>query len=283
VKAGFYEGFPAQQYHADPCEQPSLSSSIAQVLLADSPYKAWYSHPRLNPDYREEHDAKFDLGTCAHAVLLEEDASRIVVVEADDWRTNAAKEQRDSARLAGKTALLRKHFSAVERMVSVARDFVVHSEVDELWRAGKSEVTAICQDKGVWLRARFDRFTPAGRFIGDYKSTVTAAPEVFSRLLVRMGYHIQEAFYRRVARILGVEAPRFAFLAQSVEPPHECSLHGCDPALQEIADAQVERAIGLWRECLTNKRWPSYGPRIHWAMPTTYMMQEHEMRLQEAA
>jgi hypothetical protein len=69
------------------------------------------------------------------------------------------------------------------------------------------------------------------------------------------------------------------FLAQSCEPPYECSLHGCDPALQEIADAEVERAIELWRECMTTKNWPSHGGRIHWALPPNYMMKEYEERL----
>ena len=98
-----------------------------------------------------------------------------------------------------------------------------------------------------------------------------------------MAYFIQESFYRRIARDNGITGPRFVFLAQSVEPPHECSLHGCDPALQEIADAQVERAIRLWRQCVKANDWPSYGGRIHWAMPTSYMIAEHEQRLQEAA
>ena len=98
-----------------------------------------------------------------------------------------------------------------------------------------------------------------------------------------MGYHIQDAFYRRAARALGAVEPAFIFLAQSVEPPHECSLHGCDPALREIADGEVERAIGLWRECIQKKDWPSYGGRIHWTIPTTWQMKDYEMRQMEAA
>ena len=278
-----YHRMTAEQYHADPAPQPSLSSSIAQILLRESPYKAWYSHPKLNPGYQERHEDKFDMGTAAHAMLLENDASRIVTVEADDWRTKAAKEARDAARAAGKTALLARHHAAVGKMVEVAKAFIAKSEVAELWAGGESEVTALCQDNGVWLRARFDRFNAGARFIGDYKSTVDASPEPFSRLLIRMGYHFQDAFYRRVARILGVQEPRFVFLAQSVEPPHECSLHGCDPALQEIADLEVQTAIDQWRQCLTSKKWPSHGGRIHWAIPTNWQMTIHEQRLQEAA
>jgi hypothetical protein len=282
---------PAEQYHADCAPSPSLSASVTKILLRESPYKAWFSHPKLNPDYREEREDKFDLGTCAHAVLLEDDASRIAVIDPIDfpaektgnipegWTNKAIRAARDNARAVGKTPLLKADYQGVERMVTIAKAFIAKSEIAELWQDGESEVTAICQDKGVWLRARFDRFSQAHRFIGDYKSTVDASPDAFSRLLVRMGYHLQDAFYRRVARILGIQEPDFVFLAQSVEPPHECSLHACDPALQEIADAEVERAIFLWQDCIKTSRWPSYGPRIHYAVPTSYMMTEHEIRM----
>lgn len=284
MSPGFHR-MPADEYHADPAPRPSLSSSVAQILLNESPRKAWHSHPRLNPNYREGHESKFDLGTAAHAVLLENDASNIVIVEADDWRTKAAKEQRDVARAAGKTPLLERHYDAVRAMVDAALAFIEDSEIAEAWHGGESEVTGIAlEPSGTWLRCRFDRLSAQHNFNFDYKSTeASPAPEPFSRLLVRMGYHRQEAFYRRVARSLGLPELRFVFLAQSVEPPHECSLHACDPALQEIADAEVERAIDLWRQCLKANKWPSYGGQIHYAIPTNYQIQDHEQRLLEAA
>lgn len=280
---GFHLKVPARKYHQDPCVVPSLSNSTAQILLSESPRKAWFRHPRLNPAFAEREDSKFDLGTCAHAVLLEKDHANIVVVQADDWRTKVAKEQRDTARASGKTALLERHYSDVMAMVNAADAFIINSEIAEFWKDADSEVTGVCNEGSVWMRCRFDRISTNRRFIMDYKSTEDSSPEPFSRLLVRMGYHIQDAFYRRVARNLGIVGPRFAFLAQSVNAPHECSLHACGPALQEIADAEVERAIRLWRDCVTKKEWPSYGGRIHWASPSTWQLQEHEMRKQEAA
>jgi hypothetical protein len=280
----------AEKYHADPCVVPSLSSSIAKVLLRESPRKAWFKHSRLNPDYREEYDGKFDLGTTAHAVLLENDSSKVAVIDPaqhpskngsipDGWTNNAIRQARDSARAAGKTPILQRHFADVTAMVMEAEAFILKSEIAEYWRDAQSEMTGIALEEGVWLRCRFDKITRSRRFIFDYKSTTDAAPEPFSRLLIRMGYHIQEAFYRRVVRNLGNTGPRFVFIAQSCEPPYECSLHGCHTTLQEIADAQVERAIQLWRECLAKKQWPSHGGRIHWTTPPTYMLQEHELRM----
>jgi hypothetical protein len=274
-----YHVMLAEKYHADPCVVPSLNNTVAQILLDCSPRKAWFSHPRLNPAFKEINDDKFDLGKVAHSFFLEGDTSRVVVVEANDWRTNKAKEEREAARAAGKTALLARHHADVLAMVEAAQKFVAESEIAEYWHDAESELTAICNEGNVWLRSRLDRVTKNRRLIIDYKSTTDAAPEAFSRQIVRMGYHIQEAFYRRVVRNLGNTGPRFVFIAQSCEPPYECSLHGCHTTLQEIADAQVERAIQLWRECLAKKQWPSHGGRIHWTTPPTYMLQEHELRM----
>lgn len=274
---------PAEEYHADPAPQPSLSSSVAQILLRGSPLTAWYHHQRLNPDYREEQDGKFDIGRCAHSVLLEQDDSRIVTVDADDWRTKAARQAREQARAEGKTPLLARHHGDVMNMVEVAREFLKNCEITEYWNEADSELTAIWQEGSVYLRARFDRLAKNHRCIMDYKSTTDASPEGFSRQITRMGYHLQEAFYRRAIRAFGDRDPAFVFLAQSVEPPYECTLHGCDPALRQVADAEIDRAVQLWRVCFTTNTWPSYGGRIHWTMPTNYMIQEHEMRLMEAA
>lgn len=287
---------PAAQYHQDPAPQPSLSCSFAKTLLRESCRKAWFSHPRLNKDYREENDGKFDLGTAAHAVLLEQDASKIVVIDPEQypsktggipagWTNNAIRAARDNAYGAGKTPLLKSHYADVKAMVDVAQEFIRSTALRNFWNAedAKSEWTCIWQEGGVWLRARLDRLSIEKRFIGDYKSTTDVSPEVFSRQITRMGYHIQDAFYRRAAKALGVSSPRFVFLAQACEAPYECTWHDCHPALQEIADAEVERAIAIWRRCITKGVWPSYSGEVHSAMPTTYMMQEHEMRLQEAA
>lgn len=273
---------PMEKYLADPCVVPSLNCSVAKVLLRESARKAWYVHPRLNAAHREREETKFDIGTAAHAMLLE-GANIIEVCEFDDWRKNEAKAKRDAARVAGKIPLLKRHRDDVVAMVAAAEAFIQHSEIAAYWPDADSELVGIALEDGVWLRCRFDRIAKNRRFLVGYKTTEDVSPEVFSRQITRMGYDIEDAFYRRIARDLGTTGPRHVFLAQSCEPPYECSLHGCDPSLQEIADAEVERAIHLWRICSTTKAWPSYGGRIHYALPTNWQIQNHEMQLLEKA
>lgn len=277
-----YHVMTADEYHADPCVEPSLSNSIAQILLRESPRKAAFSHPRLNPAYKPEEEGKFDIGTAVHAMLLE-GVDKMFVCNFDDWRKKEAREQRDEARAMGQLPILAHQADGIHAMRTAALAFIAESEIAEYWSQAESEITAIWQEDETWLRCRFDRITKNHRCAIDYKSTTDASPEAFSRQLVRMGYHWQDAFYRRAVRALDGKDPAFVFLAQSIEPPYECSLHGCDPALREIADADIERAIEQWRYCIDAKYWPSYDGRIHWTIPTTWQMKEHETRLMEAA
>ena len=100
---GVYE-IPADAYHADPTIEPSLSASVANVILSHSPLHAWAKHPRLNPDFEPEEKPQFDLGSAAHNMVLRQNFWReeIAVVEAQDWKTKAAKEARETARAAGR-------------------------------------------------------------------------------------------------------------------------------------------------------------------------------------
>lgn len=270
---------PAEAYHADPCDEPSLSSGIAKILLTRSPRAAWRCHPRLNPKWRPDREDRFDLGTSAHELLLEGTTEGIVVVNADDWRTKAAREQRDEAHAAGKTALLARQYDEVAAMMTAAVEFLEKSEIARDWNESAPEQTIIWREDDVWIRARLDKLTPDRAVIFDYKTTENAAPTSFARHIVGMNYHVQEALYRRAVRALGFDDPKFLFLAQETEPPYDCALFGCDPHLQKIGDDSVEQAIAMWRECMRSKEWRGYGGRVHWVNPPIWLQMDAEERL----
>ena len=94
----------AEEYHQDPCPAPSLSASIANILLTQSPQHAWCAHPKLNPHYQREERETLDLGTAAHAYLLQ-GSTDFEVIAAPDWRTTAAKKAREAARATGKVPI----------------------------------------------------------------------------------------------------------------------------------------------------------------------------------
>jgi hypothetical protein len=95
MKPGIYTDMTAADYHADPCPNPSLTQSVAKVLLQRSPLHAWHAHPRLNPDYQHDDATKFDIGNIAHKMLLGR-GKEIVVLEAST--TGAPRPPRKRAR-----------------------------------------------------------------------------------------------------------------------------------------------------------------------------------------
>lgn len=272
---------PSAQYHAD-ADGPSLSSSIAKALLRQSPYHAWLRHTKLNASAVADESARFDLGSAAHALLLEGNQAKICIVEADDWRTKAAKEKRDEARENGLLPILAKHNTALTRMVDAARLFIDNSELKGVFSDGKPEQSVYWEESGVKLRCRPDWLTSDRSLILDYKTTDSAAPDTFNRQIPRMGYDFQASFYQRGLAAIGHQGAQFVFLAQEIEPPYACTLHGIANSMKEIADADVEESIAIWRECMATNKWPSYPNAIHWAEATTWQMQQHEQRIQNA-
>jgi hypothetical protein len=198
---GIYLDVAANDYHADPCPAPSLTQSVAKILLAKSPLHAWHAHPRLNPDYQHNDDTKFDVGNIAHKMLLGR-GKQIEVLDFDDWRTKAAKEAREKAAGVGKLAVLGKHAARADRMAIAAREQLELRGLGHLFgAAGDSEVVVAWQEGKIWLRQMVDWLSADRVIFADYKTTdESAAPDALARKMVNDGWHIQAAMGDRGLR-----------------------------------------------------------------------------------
>lgn len=271
---GIYQ-MTADEYHADPCPSPSLSSSIAKILVTQSPLHAEISHPRLNPNHVSKETGRFDIGSAAHALLLEGDESIISVVEADDWRKKESQAKRDEARAVGRIPILAKDYRDLAKMVAVAHDFIAGSELAGIFENGQAEQTIIWQEPGIWCRARTDWLTPDSRIILDYKTCGNAAPDAFQRQIGVMQYDLQAAFYKRgLEAVGGPEEAAFILLAQEIEAPYSCSLHTLSSSFVAIANDKVRQAIEIWQECTASGEWPTYTNRICRAEPPNWMLNQ---------
>jgi hypothetical protein len=277
-RAGIFSDVPLAAYLADPAPIPSLSAGCAQTLISRSPLHAWIEHPRLNPAYEREEDTKFDIGTAAHEALLQ-GLDRCEVIQADDWRTKAAKEARDAARAAGKIPLLTKHYEPLAVMVEAAKAFIETTELAGLFDDGEAEATVLWDEGATWFRARPDWLSADRRLIVHYKTCTCAQPDAFIRgPLTALGYDTTLAFYERgLAAVTGGD-PRSVILAQETKPPHSCTLIGLSPAFASIASGKVARAVQLWERCMKSGRWPSYPSQIHYAEPKPWQLAEEEER-----
>lgn len=264
-------------YLADPCERPSLSAGIAHTLLARSPLHAKNEHPRLNPTRKADEETKFDIGTAAHSMILEGD-DKVCVIEADDWRTKHAQQLRHEARQNNLTPLLRKHYEAVRKMVSVARSFMLECEIAPKLAGAEPELTMIAEERGFLRRCRPDLWSKDRTLLVNYKTCEIAEPNSFSRRLPSLGYDLNAVFYEDCARILGHRAQQF-FIAQEILPPYACSLVGLTPAMREVAKSKLDTAYRLWEACLKADKWPAYPLQVCYAEPSNWELDQHEERM----
>ena len=113
-------------YLSDPAPEPSITAGILRELLNGTPRHVWERTPRLNAHATHESKASFDLGSAAHALFVGHGAA-LDVVQADNWRTNAAKEAKAASYAAGHTPILEKDYARVKEMADAA-DVAVRPE-----------------------------------------------------------------------------------------------------------------------------------------------------------
>lgn len=262
TKPGVYD-IPADVYHADPTPEPSLSSSIAKVLVGETPLHAWSKHPRLGKPAEEPEEAKFDIGKAAHSLVLQ-DPQAFEIVDAKDWKTDKAKALRAAARDAGKIPLLATQWVRVTAMAHAGRiQLDRHEEASAAFTNGKPEQTLIWREGPTWCRARLDYLPNAGNIFDDYKSTAASAdPDAWSRNLFNLGFDMQAAFYLRGLKALKIcDRPSFRFIVQETETPHALSVVGLMPGALELAQHKIARALDIWQTCLASGVWPAYPTR----------------------
>jgi hypothetical protein len=286
LQPGIHDDIPADAYHADPCELPSLSASIAHLLCTASPAHARAAHPKLNPTLEREEDDKFAIGTASHALLLQgEDIA--VVIDAPNYKTKVAQEARDAARATGFVPLLVGQWGRVQAMVAAARDRLDEINVQpRLLTEGKAEQTIVWDEDGVACRARLDWLRDDHTAIDDVKTTIRSAnPDGWTRsTLFSIGADIQAVMYRHaVLATTGVE-PEFRFIIIESQPPYELSVVSLGPDVLVMAEKKLRWAVALWRKCLASGEWPGYPRQVCFAeMPAWEENRWLEKELREEA
>ena len=266
---GLYDDMHAADYHADPCPVPSLSSSIAKVMLAETPLHAWAQHPRLNlmrePD--DDPTRKAEIGTAAHKMLLGRGAE-IVVIDAKTYQSSAAKEKRAAAYANGQAPILKADHMDAARLADNTREALETIPDCAGFFAGKSEIVMAWEDMGgAWCRGMIDRLTMDERSatIWDIKTTAAGLSDKALGSRIAEGYDLQAAMYvRGLSQLFPALAGRIKFRWIFIEQdePHEVRVIEADRATLTIGDKKAAFAIELWRRCMAANEWPGYRREI---------------------
>lgn len=265
--------------HVDYLAEPSLSHSGARRILppgCPAKFRYWADHP-------PEPTPVFDLGHGAHKLILGA-GPELVVVDADDWRTKAAREAKAEAHAAGLTPLLVAEHEQIQAMAAALRE---HPIAGSLFRPGEGwpEASLFWRDlqTGVMLRGRLDWLPERnnGRMIlPDYKTTRSADPERLQRAIADYGYHTQGAWYLDGVRALELaDDAAFVLVMQEKDPPYLVTVAEPDAAALRIGRYLNRQAIDLYADCLAADAWPGFSDDVELVSLPYYM----ENRYLEAA
>ncbi len=270
-----------QEYHADPCDVPSLSNSIAVKMLNKSPLHGWAAHPKLGGspgpaavaeegDDGEEEEGKPEStaaqknGQLIHKLMLGKGVD-VVIVDAKSFQTKYAKAIRDEALAAGKLPVIAHKHEKAEAVAAKLRRRCADagypldgmSEVAIEWREAGDNGPVVC-------RCRMDNVSLETGVILDVKSSRDAHPDKCAKRLLEYGYDVQATCYPRALAALRPELSgriRFTLLYVETTPPYAVVPAYLDGGFREIGKIRWLEAVRVWERCLASGVWPSYCER----------------------
>jgi hypothetical protein len=263
TEPGIYD-IPAADYHRDPVPGGSMSSTGARrILPPGSPEKFAWEAEHGRPERRV-----FDLGHAAHREVLG-DGEIVVVVEAEDYKTKAARDARDAAYAAGKAPILRREYT--DTVLPMAAAIRAHPIAGRLFAPGRgrAELSLFWWDGTgpgrVMRRSRPDWLpdpAPGRRLIvPEYKTCASAAPDDLAAAIGRYGYYQQAAWnLDAVETLLDTDQqPAFVFVFQEKDPPYAVSVVQLAHTALQLGRERNSRALALYRRCRREDRWPGYS------------------------
>lgn len=268
----------AEAYHADPCATPSLSASIAHMIVSLSPAHARERHPRLGRYQPTEDDASEakQKGSILHALLLGEE-HRVAVVDVESWRTKDARTLRASLLAERKIAVKRSEYAeAIVTANAIAKGLAEAGiSLDTSERPDSAaEATLLWVDtvadtgEQVQCRGRTDYLEIFGggpdegcAQIIDLKFVASAHPDAVAQSIYRYGYDIQRTAYVRALETIRPElAGRvdFLFLFCEPSPPYAVTPVRLAGDYKAMGEARWDQALASWARCMSSGQWPDY-------------------------
>lgn len=260
TEPGVYD-LPAEVYFADPVEGGSLSSTGARRLLPPH-CPALFDHERRNG---QQHRPEFDFGHAAHREVLGV-GQELRLLDHPDFRSKAARDERDEAYADGAVPLLAADYERVQAMAEAIRQHPVAARLFAPG-SGRPEQTLIWRDAdtGVMRRAMLDWLpeTVPGRrlIVPDYKTCQKADPESIARSVHTYGYHQQGAQYIDGVKTLGLapDGAAMVFAFQEKTAPYLVHVVELDAAALQIGRKRNRRALQIYAECTATGVWPGYA------------------------
>ena len=237
---------PNAEYHESEALSASGAKTIAMKSLAHFKYG------------EQKHSPAFDLGTSVHTLVLEPHMKKNVWCGPAARRGKEWTQLKEDAEAQGAVLLTESDYEQASKMA----DAVLSNAAAAEYLSGDLVVEAsmFAHDSiyNVDLRARPDGWRKDIAAVVDIKTTIDPSPEGFARQVANFGYHIQDAFYRRVLTLNGIEIDRFIFIAVGKEAPYAVGVYELDWRTLDEGKAAVKYALEQYAEAQKSGIW-GYG------------------------
>ncbi len=254
TEPGIYD-MPLAEYIGQPCDGPCIGSSDAQTLTTKTP-----AHLKAEWAKERTRERRADIGTAIHALILEpfRAESLVQVIDAKDFKTNAAKEEADAAMAAGKAPVLKADYFAAKR----AADAVLSDpDARRYLSNGQAEQSYFARDakSGIWVKARPDYITHKGA-MADIKTVGSCDEEFIKRRIYEGGWYQQAPWHAHVyERVKRKAITDYVWICVEQDEPHAVLVfRPLETALMHGADKNA-KALALFAKCVVEDSWPAYG------------------------
>lgn len=263
---GVYPAITSTQYFAEPCPAPALTCSTIKTLLYRTAAEAHYEHPALGGG-KSADTAEKRFGDVAHQIALGKGRG-YAICEFDNWMTKASKEAREEALANGLTPITRPAFEAASRSGAVMRQtferYLASRNGGKVPKYETEVVFAWIEETPygpIWCRMMADVWCESLGVLGDPKFTKVLRDGPFEGHAVKMGWDLQDGWYRRgVEKLFPKRAGRIEFHNFLVhpEPPHVYRVRYADEATRTSLRPIIQDEIHHFAACLYEKFWPGY-------------------------
>lgn len=248
---GILHNLPAEDYHA----APALGSTSIKAL--GDPEISLFEAKYLMDN--NEHKKVYDVGTLAHALILEGSLDNLIRrVDFDNYRSGAARQERDMAYNDGLIPVNNSEVESVLGAVYEMRNAVMdHPIAADLLTGHDPEVSLFWEQGGVPLKARIDALHTSVRIAVDLKTIRSARPNEVRKQISDLGYYIQARDYLNgLKEVTGDDYDWYFVMVQSSEP-YTVSVHQISEHALDEAQVRIGHAIDRYQRAL-EKGWAGY-------------------------
>lgn len=264
----FVTGMPNDAYHS----YAGVSKSGLD-LINRSPAHYRYGTKR-------EPTSSMVLGSAIHAAILEPDLFEMEYVLLKDVHDRRKSEYKAAVEVHGVDRVLIA--GDADRVAGMGEVVYSNKECKALLsQGGFFELSAFieCPETGVLMRCRYDLMTVFGYTV-DLKSSRSSAPTEFSKSVYNYRYHVQDAMYSDIYKLITGKNIDFKFLVVESDAPHIPMIYTLTDETKSIGFAEYRRNIETYAECIKNNEWPGYGETVQELSLPSWAINQYENELE---